>query len=146
MTDLYMNSTVSSISMTNTIGNSAGLGMIAGLVLCTVCVIILIGLASSLERYQKFWKGLTFIISSLRFTAYGGIATGIAYGVFLLGSMLVTVGGGIDPVVYLYGIAALVGFTIIGYGVEILVKRILANHEKTVGKTAETNTPLLDTL
>jgi hypothetical protein len=121
------NTTHTSLSNTMVL-NSVNLGGMVGLLLIILLIGILIAIASSLEHYKRFWAGVSFVISSLRFTAYGGVTVGIAYGVFLLGSALVSVGGGIDPVWYLYGIVALVGLTIIGYGAEHLVKKIIDNH------------------
>jgi hypothetical protein len=121
------NTTHTSLSNTMVL-NSVSSGGMAGLLLVAFLVIALIAIASSLERYKRFWAGVNFVISSLRFTAYGGVTVGIAYLVFLIGSALASVGGGIDPVWYLYGVVALVGFTIIGYGAERLVKKIIDNH------------------
>lgn len=128
------NTTYNDLTPVNTIGSSIGLGTLIGFILVIFFIILLIGLASSLERYQRFWKGLTFVISSLRFTAFGGIATGIVYCIYLIGTLIGSATGAIDPIWYAYGIGALIVFTVIGYAVEKIVKRIAGYHETTTGK------------
>ena len=105
-------------------------GIIFGLVFLIAIIAILLYLASSLEGYRRFWNILKFVVSSLRFTAYGMVATGIAYTIYLIGSLIGESANVIDPIWYVYSIGALIGFTILGYGADLVVKRIVTHHKK----------------
>ena len=108
------------------------LGQVLGIVILGLIVILLVYAALSLEKYRSIWSAVSFIISSLRFTAFGGIVSGIAYAIYLIGIVIGTAAGAIDPMIYGYGVIALIGFTIIGYAADWVFKRILQHHRAIV--------------
>ena len=122
------NSTVTSMSVTNSVTFSA-------ILMIVVCIVGFTGvfvLISSLERYTKFFDALYKILYTLKYTAIGGAVAAIVYGMYIACSALVSVGSGVDPILVLEVIGAYIGITIAGYGADNVIIRIRKMHAQYV--------------
>ena len=122
------NSSVSSM----TISNSVNVGAILTIVICLVSAITLFMLLTSLERYTKFADTLYKILYTLKYTAVGCGVSVAGYGMYLGCSALVSIGGGIDPVLVLGVILAYIIITILGYVAVKVLERIKSMHTSYV--------------
>jgi hypothetical protein len=122
-----LNSTAANV-VTNSIDAGAML-MILMFILAAAAFFILIG---SLEKYTKFFDTLYKLLYTLKYTAAGvGVVT-IVYGMYMVCSLLVRVGGGIEPILIVEWFGAYIGITIVGYAATKLWMRIKDMHARYV--------------
>lgn len=123
-------------SLNSTIGmsvtNSVDFGAMLLLVLCIGGLCGVFMLITSIERYTKFFDTLYKFLYTLKYTAVGLCIVVIGYVMYIACSVLVSVGGGIDPVLAGKWMGVYVVITVVGYAATKLWMRIKDMHARYV--------------
>jgi hypothetical protein len=112
------------------VSNSFDGGTLLTIAIILVAIVALALLITSIERYTKFFNVIEKLIKSVKYAIYGSGFAVSAYALYLVCSVITTVGRGFDPIIIAYIVGGYIVLVVIGYAVEVVFKKAKAMHSK----------------
>ena len=116
--------------------------MLAMLVVLAAIILMTL-LFTNIERYTKFFEGVEWLISTIKYALYGTGVVAILVAIWMVCSVAVAVGDGVGfkPEWIAYGIGGYIGLSVLGWGAEKVVARAANMHAQYVESKAVVEEP-----